>query len=211
MKFGTVSPVLRLLLFAIVFALVSCGGGESEDATAVSGSKPADLLLLNGYVYTADAQRSVVEAVAVNDGLISAVGSSADMQSLQGPETRVIDLAGRMMLPGLHDSHIHIFGIVEPDTCSLRSKPMSLEEMVPYLQECIQHYQLACRRLAVCGNVEFCRGQPGFQRGCLPCAPRSMRCRPSTRSFCGATTAIMARSTAARWSGQPMPRVMSSV
>jgi hypothetical protein len=84
----------------------------------------------------------VAAAVAVNDGLISAVGSTAELQSLQGPQTRVIDLAGRMLMPGLHDSHLHIFGIVEPDVCSLRSQPMSLEDMVPYIQECIQRYAL---------------------------------------------------------------------
>jgi predicted amidohydrolase YtcJ len=80
--------------------------------------------------------------VAVKDGSILAVGSDVDLQSLQGPDTEVIDLRGRMLLPGLQDAHIHIFGIVEPDVCSLRSQPMSLEEMVPYLQKCIQRYQL---------------------------------------------------------------------
>ena len=46
-----------------------------------------------------------------------------------------------MLLPGLHDAHIHIFGIVEPDVCSLRSQPMTLAEMVPYLQACIERWR----------------------------------------------------------------------
>jgi predicted amidohydrolase YtcJ len=127
-------------LFAILL-LTACGAGD-EPAPTQAAAGPADLLLHNGYVYTSDAQHSVARAVAVKDGLILAVGSDAELQSLQGPETDVIDLQGRMLLPGLHDAHIHIFGIVEPDVCSLRSQPMKLAEMVPYLQECVLRYAL---------------------------------------------------------------------
>lgn len=132
-----------LLVSILTGMLAACGGGdEAAPAAEVAASPPADLLLQNGYVYTVDAQRSVAQAVAVRDGSIVAVGSDAELQSLAGPETQVIDLEGRMLMPGLHDVHMHIFGIVEPDACSLRSQPMSLEEMVPYLQECIRHYAL---------------------------------------------------------------------
>ena len=143
MRFRPVLPVLFVALSLLVSVLLSCSREEQPAGMpSAAAGKPADLLLINGYVYTSDASRSVVEAVAVNGGLISAVGGTEDLQSLQGPQTRVVDLAGRMMLPGLHDSHLHIFGIVEPDVCSLNSQPMSLEEMVPYLQECIERYQL---------------------------------------------------------------------
>jgi len=105
-------------------------------------SEPADTLLLNGYVYTVDENRTVAEAVAIRDGVITAIGTTTELQSLQGDATQVIDLDGRMLLPGLHDSHIHIFGIVEPDVCSFDSEPMSLERMVSFLQACIQRYEL---------------------------------------------------------------------
>jgi predicted amidohydrolase YtcJ len=108
-----------------------------------AGSLAADLLLTNGYVYTADQQRSVAQAVAVRNGEILAVGSSEEVAAYAGPETQTIDLAGRMLMPGLHDAHIHVFGIVLPDVCSLESAVLSLAEMVPVLQECIQRYQLA--------------------------------------------------------------------
>jgi len=129
---------IALVAFLAAGLLVACGGNEQPTAPA----QPADLLLRNGYVYTSDAARSVAQAVAVKDGLILAVGSDAELQALQGPDTEVIDLQGRMLLPGLQDSHIHIFGIVEPDVCSLRSQPMKLDDMVPYLQECVQRYAL---------------------------------------------------------------------
>jgi hypothetical protein len=118
---------IALVAFLAAGLLVACGGNEQPTASA----QPADLLL-----------RSVAQAVAVKDGLILAVGSDAELQALQGPDTEVIDLQGRMLLPGLQDSHIHIFGIVEPDVCSLRSQPMKLDDMVPYLQECVQRYAL---------------------------------------------------------------------
>ncbi len=136
---ATLSAVFRVAVLTAGLALASIAG--AGDAKEAPGPTPADLLLLNGYVYTSDPQHSVAEAVAVNNGLISAVGSTADLKVLQGPDTRVIDLGGRMLLPGLHDVHMHVFGIVEPDVCSLQSEAMSLEEMVPYLQKCVQHYQ----------------------------------------------------------------------
>jgi predicted amidohydrolase YtcJ len=134
---------IRKVLVVVVSALLlySCGGHEEPDAAA-GASDPADLLLRNGYVYTVDAARSVAQAVAVKDGLIQAVGSDAELQLLQGPDTEVIDLQGRMLLPGLQDAHMHVFGIVEPDVCTLRSQPMTLADMVPYLQECVQRYAL---------------------------------------------------------------------
>lgn len=67
----------------------------------------ADLVLQGGPVYTVDADRSWVEAVAVNDGEIVFVGSSSEVTRLIGPATEVIDLGGRMLLPGFHDSHVH--------------------------------------------------------------------------------------------------------
>jgi len=70
----------------------------------------ADLLLLNGKVITVDPDFSVAEAVAVKDGRITAVGSSAEMAELVGAGTEVIDLGGRTVLPGLIDSHLHMLG-----------------------------------------------------------------------------------------------------
>ncbi len=136
-------PFVSLAL-ACGILLTACGGQDDAESDAAEvAAAPADVLLLNGDIYSADAQLSTYQAVAINDGRISAVGTAAELEALQGPDTEVIDLNGRMVLPGLHDIHMHIFGIVEPDACSLRSQAMTLEEMVPYLQECISHYELA--------------------------------------------------------------------
>src|SRR5438094_9702823 len=66
----------------------------------------ADSVLLNGKVLTVDPQFSIQEAIAIRDGKISAVGKTADVRKLAGPRTRVIDLQGRTVLPGLIDSHL---------------------------------------------------------------------------------------------------------
>jgi predicted amidohydrolase YtcJ len=68
----------------------------------------ADLLFTGGPVYTADpAGPHWAEAVAVRDGRLLAVGSAAELADLRGPQTEVVDLAGRMLLPGFTESHVH--------------------------------------------------------------------------------------------------------
>src|SRR5262245_36483972 len=66
-----------------------------------------DLILTNGKVLTVDAQFSVAQAVAITGNKISAVGTSADVAKLAGPNTQVIDLKGRTVTPGLMDTHRH--------------------------------------------------------------------------------------------------------
>jgi len=67
----------------------------------------ADLVLVNGKIVTMDAEESIREAVAVKFGRILAVGSSEEVKGLVGIETKVIDLEGRTVIPGLIDSHGH--------------------------------------------------------------------------------------------------------
>lgn len=82
-------------------ALSACGRGRKSQS-------PANLVLHNGRIITVDAKDSIVEAVAVKDGLIDVVGKNDDIQAYMGPETTVIDLQGKTVTPGLVDSHIHI-------------------------------------------------------------------------------------------------------
>src|SRR5262252_8654267 len=75
-------------------------------AAPVAAQAP-DTVLVNGKILTVDAQFSTREALAIRDGKILAVGSSGDMRKLAGPQSRVIDLQGRTVIPGLIDSHLH--------------------------------------------------------------------------------------------------------
>ncbi len=106
-------------------------------------TEPADIVLTNGYVYTVDATRSVAQAVAIKGNKIVFVGTNEAAAAYVGEGTDVRDLGGAMVMPGIHDMHIHALGIVEPHQCDLNSKPHSLDEMVPVLQECITKYEIA--------------------------------------------------------------------
>ena len=68
----------------------------------------ANLILLNGKIVTMDGAGSTVEALAVSDDRIIAVGTNTDVQSLGGNDTRTIDLGGRVVLPGFIDTHVHL-------------------------------------------------------------------------------------------------------
>ncbi|MEA2518240.1 MAG: hypothetical protein QOF49_320 [Chloroflexota bacterium] len=82
---------------------------------------PADLVLTGGHVHTVDPTRPRAEAVAVRGERIVAVGSAVDVGDLIGPRTRVIDLAGRLLVPGFQDAHVHpIFGGVDRLQCDVR-------------------------------------------------------------------------------------------
>lgn len=67
----------------------------------------ADLAFMGGGVYTVDAARRWAQAVAVREGRIAAVGTDDDVRPLIGPRTQVVNLDGRMLLPGFQDAHIH--------------------------------------------------------------------------------------------------------
>lgn len=67
----------------------------------------ADLVFKNGAIYTSDAAKSWAEAVAVKNGKIVYVGTNSGVQRYVSDTTRVIDLQGRMLLPGFSDSHVH--------------------------------------------------------------------------------------------------------
>ncbi|MFJ4179351.1 amidohydrolase [Streptomyces sp. NPDC089733] len=76
----------------------------------------AELVFVGGQVVTVDAEFSVASALAVTGGVISAVGGRDDVAPLIGPGTRVVDLRGATLLPGINDSHLHgcAFGMATP-------------------------------------------------------------------------------------------------
>ncbi|MDH3546271.1 MAG: amidohydrolase [Gammaproteobacteria bacterium] len=99
--------------------------------------EPADIVLRNGGIYTVDAARSWAEAAAIRDGVVVAVGANSDVEQHIGAETRVVDLASRMAMPGIHDSHIHpLEGGYEQVYCNLWDYSDSVADVVRALREC---------------------------------------------------------------------------
>ena len=66
-----------------------------------------DLMLINGKIITVDDRFTIAQALAIKGQRIVAVGSGTEIERLKGPQTRVIDLAGRTVIPGLIDNHAH--------------------------------------------------------------------------------------------------------
>ncbi len=90
---------IALLVFGL--ALGSCGGRHPEGL-------PADTVLIHGKIAIVDDAFTVVEALAIRDGRVAAVGTTREIEALRGDRTRVIDLKGRTVLPGFYDSHLHV-------------------------------------------------------------------------------------------------------
>lgn len=103
---------------------------------AAAPPPPADLVLTGAAVYTMDPARSWAEAVAVRGGRIVFVGTAREAQAFAGPRTRVVELGGRMVLPGFHDAHVHpVSGGVELAQCDLNDLPTG-EAVIAKVRAC---------------------------------------------------------------------------
>jgi predicted amidohydrolase YtcJ len=70
-------------------------------------AQPAETILTNGKIISADDKEHVYQAMAIRDGKIIALGKTSDMKTWQGAQTKVLDLKGKAVIPGLIDSHMH--------------------------------------------------------------------------------------------------------
>jgi predicted amidohydrolase YtcJ len=84
-------------------------------APIAAPAQTADTVLVNGKVVTVDDRFTIAQALAVRDGRIVRVGATAEVEALRGPQTRVIELAGRTVIPGLIDNHAHWVRAAEHD------------------------------------------------------------------------------------------------
>jgi len=103
------SKIATLLLVSI--AVAACGGGESESATESPAVPPADLVLTGGKIATVDPDLGNVEAMAVNGYTVTAVGSADEIAAYVGPETEVVELDGRFVMPGFIEGHGHFMSL----------------------------------------------------------------------------------------------------
>jgi predicted amidohydrolase YtcJ len=145
----------RTLLAAVAVALFVCLGGALFSGCRCESGTEADLVLVNGSVYTlAWGEPSVdgvvaanaphdsagwhpdAEAVAVTDGQIVFVGTTADAQKYLGSATRVIDVDGAVVLPGLVDSHAHIQELgrmkVQVDLVGVQTEEEAIDRVVEF-------------------------------------------------------------------------------
>lgn len=98
----------------------------------------ADVVLRNGKIYTADPAHSIRQAIAFTGNTILAVGNDEDMVPLIGAKTQTVDLQGKLVLPGMIDTHIHpIFGAVDRLKCSLAGVSARIDALKPVIHSCL--------------------------------------------------------------------------
>ncbi|MGO4312736.1 amidohydrolase [Pseudomonas sp. KB_15] len=102
------------------------------------GATPADTVMRNGYVYTVDGQDSVQQAIAISGGKIVYVGNDAGVDAYIGKQTQLIDLAGRMLMPGFVDAHMHPGdGGRAMTLCDLKYQAMTRKQFQASIQACL--------------------------------------------------------------------------
>jgi predicted amidohydrolase YtcJ len=114
-------------------------GLQAFAGALAAGAAPADLVLTHARIYTA-AGPVLAESLAARNGELVYVGDEAGLKNFLGPRTRRVDAGGRLVLPGLVDSHIHPIDLVSGDECDLRSMPRSLREISAFVRGCISHF-----------------------------------------------------------------------
>ena len=132
---STRSICLRLLVCALSLGgSAACDRAPEPDATAPSY---ADVIYVNARIYTVDTSQPWAEALAVKDGKLMVVGDTATVRGAAGPATRVEDLGGRMVMPGIHDTHVHPMdaGRKELLECGFPFS-FTMEEILKRVQEC---------------------------------------------------------------------------
>ena len=99
---------MRPIVTAFVLLAVALACSKPASAQA-----PADIVLLNGKIVTVDDRFTIGEALAIKGERVLAVGSKAEIEKHKGPLTRVLDLGGRTVIPGLIDNHAHYMRAAE--------------------------------------------------------------------------------------------------
>lgn len=121
-----------LLVAGITLSLLGCKNPEDPQVTA-SGN----LALLNGKIYTVNAQQSWAEAVVVNNEEIVFVGSSNEAANHINKNTQVIDLKGKLVLPGIHDTHTHPLEAGSDRVTCILDTEQTLEKSLTIIEECV--------------------------------------------------------------------------
>jgi predicted amidohydrolase YtcJ len=104
-------------------------------------AEPAPTVFINGNIYTMNERQPRAEAIAVKDDRIVFVGSTADAKKYQTADVRTVDLAGKTVVPGLTDSHCHIFGIGERELTLNLEGTNTLEEFLARVKERVEKNQ----------------------------------------------------------------------
>jgi len=122
----------RILLIAALLIIVAC------DKQKPAPVNVADAVYTNAKIYTVDAFDNWADAMAVKDGTILAVGSNTEIAVYRGVGTEVHDLGGRMVMPGIHDTHIHPMDAGAGKTIECSFRTFELQEALDKMTACLE-------------------------------------------------------------------------
>jgi predicted amidohydrolase YtcJ len=126
----------RLVLFLTAFFVRAMIHAEEPVLSKAERNRTdADLILVNGNVYTVNDKQPHAESIAVKDERVVFVGSNEEAKKFRSDSTRIIDLGGKTVVPGLTDSHCHIFGIGEREMRLNLEGTNSLQEFIQKIKE----------------------------------------------------------------------------
>lgn len=129
---------VHLQIRALLASAVTLGTSLFLIACNSDSNNTADIVFKNGYVYTVDTKDTVAQSVAVRDGKIVYVGTNDSVDDLIDKHTEVIDLAGKMLMPGFIDAHLHaLAGGRAQLQCNLAYAPLSQAELRDTIQSCL--------------------------------------------------------------------------
>ncbi|MFT5723197.1 MAG: putative amidohydrolase YtcJ [Bacteroidia bacterium] len=94
---------MKLMLLSILISLASC----KKDTTGTVPSQSNEQLYKNGQIYTVNPKQEWAEAMLVRDGIIIAIGTEIDVESQASENAQIVDLKNKMVMPGIHDVHLH--------------------------------------------------------------------------------------------------------
>ncbi|KAF4451560.1 amidohydrolase ytcJ-like [Fusarium albosuccineum] len=125
-------------LVSFFFGALLAAAGPATAASYGAGPQPADLVLTNGQIYTMGSSDTPIAALAISGGKIAYVGSKKTVKSYIRKKTKVINLKGRMAMPGPVDSHMHVPpGGLFLLKCDLSYQALALEDVIKHIQGCI--------------------------------------------------------------------------
>lgn len=108
-------------------------------AAAAAAEPPADLALLHGRIHTQDAHRTVVQAMALRGNAILVAGTDQAVSALIGPNTRTVDLHGRVVLPGIIDAHTHpAENAQDLGKCDLHDRTLTAAQIKTQVKACLK-------------------------------------------------------------------------
>lgn len=145
---------ISVLLFCLLSSVAT-----GWAAVAATSKESADLILKNGVIYTVDNDRSQAEAVAVKNGVIVYVGNNEGVASFKGTNTKIVDLKGKMVLPGFIDNHNHSYLMAESLFWLDLSSYSTLEEYKKAIQDYLKEHPDVKQLRGIGWNVDLVSSQ----------------------------------------------------